>query len=301
MIDEKTLVISSLELNLFFARIMKEHSFFLEAGFTPANAKLSKTADDFKERFESILKKAVYLGNNVISNDILNSGEIVTEYTLKSEEKTTKYTGINLDKEITKLELELKSKDNPHISKKFVHEVKELNKSALYLIDGLIKFKENILKDVLSCRIFTMNYPHLIEHILKEAKLYRLELMALDNNQNIEESIKETELFWDRIMMEHALFIRGSLDPTEKNLIKTANNFAIEFGDLLKKAKAANDNTMPIITNMTLEETEKLHDFKKTGTIGLNECKIRSIILPLLADHVLRESNHYIRLLKQFK
>ena len=28
-----------------------------------------------------------------------------------------------------------------------------------------------------------------------------------------------------------------------------------------------------------------------------NGCQIRSVILPLLADHVLREANHYLRLL----
>ena len=31
-------VIESLELHLFFGRIMKEHALFLRAGFTPANA-----------------------------------------------------------------------------------------------------------------------------------------------------------------------------------------------------------------------------------------------------------------------
>lgn len=31
---------------------------------------------------------------------------------------------------------------------------------------------------------------------------------------------------------------------------------------------------------------------------GILDTKIASIILPLLADHVLREANHYIRLLE---
>lgn len=35
------------------------------------------------------------------------------------------------------------------------------------------------------------------------------------------------------------------------------------------------------------------------GTKGLIGCEIRSIILPLLADHVLREANHYLRLLEE--
>lgn len=47
-----------------------------------------------------------------------------------------------------------------------------------------------------------------------------------------------------------------------------------------------------------LSETVKFRDFKAAGTEGIEKCKIRSVILPLLADHVLREANHYIRLLK---
>lgn len=35
-----------------------------------------------------------------------------------------------------------------------------------------------------------------------------------------------------------------------------------------------------------------------TGTLGIQQNRIRSIILPLLADHVLREANNYFRLLE---
>ena len=40
-----------------------------------------------------------------------------------------------------------------------------------------------------------------------------------------------------------------------------------------------------------------IREFKTAGTEGITDCKIRSIILPLLADHVLREANHYLRIL----
>lgn len=44
--------------------------------------------------------------------------------------------------------------------------------------------------------------------------------------------------------------------------------------------------------------TQKFRDFKRAGVEGIETCKIKSIILPLLADHVLREANHYLRLLE---
>lgn len=298
--NEQQYVVMSLELHMFFGRIMKEHSLFLEAGFTPANADFSKTADQFKVQFESVLHNAVLLGNGIISPDVASSGEVVTDYTLGSEQKTQRFTGIAINQEITKLESGLYGNGNPQISPVLAQQVKQLNKSAMPLLDGLIDFKTRTLNDVLSCNMFTVNYPLLIEHILREAKMYRSNLAALESGQNPDDSMKDTELFWDQIMMEHALFIRGLLDPTEKELIRTANDFAKEYGDLLLAAKTATDMTIQSVTSKTLQETMKYRDFKTAGTKGIAECKIRSIILPLLADHVLRESNHYIRLLKNY-
>lgn len=111
--------------------------------------------------------------------------------------------------------------------------------------------------------------------------------------------MRDVELFWNQIMMEHALFIRGLLDPTENELIVTANDFANRYAMLLSEAMNMTDMTIGSITDRTLLETMKYRDFKKAGTEGIEECKIRSLILPLLADHVLREANHYIRLLEQ--
>ena len=102
-------------------------------------------------------------------------------------------------------------------------------------------------------------------------------------------------------MMEHAWFIRGLLDPSEPELIETANQFSKDYARLLEEAcrkeRCANAMTESL-SESTLKETIKYRDFKATGTKGILECKISSIILPLLADHVLREANHYLRMLE---
>ncbi len=299
MITDRQYVVLSLELHMFFARIMKEHALFLKAGFTPVNANFSEVADQYKQQFETILYNAVVLGNGVISPTVAASGEIVTDYTLGSEQKTQNFTGIVIDKEITKLESNLYGEINPQITPTLINQVSQLNESTMPILDGLIEFKRAVLNNVLSCYMFITNYSLNIEHIIHEAEMYRSHLDALENHQNPEHSMKGTELFWDNIMMEHAEFIRGLLDPTEKNLIFTANNFAVEYQALLDATKAASDMTIGNVTETTIQKTVEFRDFKEAGTKGINECKIRSIILPLLADHVLREANHYIRLLKQ--
>ena len=298
MLEQGKYVTSSLELHLFFARIMKEHSFFLEAGFTPKNKALAQEADVFKTRFEALLSDVVSMSNGLVRPEVLSSGEIVTDYTLGSEQKSHNFTGIPLDHSITVRESQLYGGRGAHHLPALEGQVRKINREAKVLLDGLIAFKRKVLNGVLSCDIFTVNYPLLIEHILREATLYRDHLASIENGKDIDQDLRETELFWNQIMLEHALFIRGLLDPAENKLVQTANNFAHEYDALLKSARQATDMTIASITDATLQETTKYRDFKQAGTEGIAECKIRSIILPLLADHVLREANHYIRLLK---
>jgi len=48
MLSNQEFIRQSLELNLFFMRIMKEHSFFLEAGFSSKDQALAQQADTLK-------------------------------------------------------------------------------------------------------------------------------------------------------------------------------------------------------------------------------------------------------------
>jgi hypothetical protein len=155
--------------------------------------------------------------------------------------------------------------------------------------------------------MFTLNYPLLIEHILREARLYRRLIQRLQSREqiNVLREALEQEAFWNQIMAEHAKFIRGLLDPTEIALFNTADSFGHEFDKLTIEAKEAMDRTTPSdlarVTRDSLQATKDIRNFKAQGTEGLLECKIKSIIIPLLADHTLREANHFIRLLKIFQ
>ncbi|MDO4303255.1 MAG: DUF2935 domain-containing protein [Bacillota bacterium] len=290
-------IVKSLELHLFFGRIMKEHALFLKAGFTPANASFSDQAKFYQKEFERLLSQAVSLSDGVVSRKVLDSGELVTQFTASAEKKTEAFTGISIDKEITGRELRLSDSCNRNdVSPGMRCRIQQLNQRALELLNGLISFKELILKNVLACEMFTMNYPLLIDHIIREAKLYREYVEMLERDGCLtNQSMQEIECFWNRIMMEHALFICGLLDPTETDLILSADGFAQDYSELLKTCQSAHCRTME---TTSLEETMKFRDFKTAGTQGIEQCQIRSVILPLLADHVLREANHYIRLLE---
>lgn len=107
LLSDEEFVRQSLDLNLFFMRIMKEHPLFFEAGFTPVNFNLASQADAFKSRFEALLRKAVSLADGLISPEVALSGEIVTDFTLNAEQATEFFTGIPIDTSITVKELTL--------------------------------------------------------------------------------------------------------------------------------------------------------------------------------------------------
>lgn len=295
----KEYVTLSLETHLFFGRIMKEHSLFLLAGFPAKETAFIQRADQFREEFEDGLRKTVKLADGIVSKSALISGELVTEFTRKAECQTRNLTGIQVDIKITEAEERLRAGSCVTVNREMVSHVRMLNWQMLRSLNGLIAFKEEILREVTGCRLYTTNYPLLIEHILREAKMYRKIISELEKRGRVSApDLRNLELFWNQIMMEHAQFIRGLLDPTECELFETAEGFAEDYCRLLEEAREQDCKAMDALTVRTLRTTEQYQQFKTAGAEGITGCEIRSIILPLLADHVLREANHYLRILE---
>jgi hypothetical protein len=303
MLSREEFIRLSLELNLFFGRIAKEHSIFIETSFTGRDQNLAREAENMKVRFEELLAETVSLANGAVSQAAVDSQEFVTPHTLDAERVSQFYTGVPINSQLTRAEAGLAGNGGMIYTPVLEQRVYTLNQKAVLLATALLNFKTRILNNVLACKLFTTNYPLLLEHIIREAKFY---LRALNRLQNREDpggagALAEQEIFWNRIMAEHAFFIRGLLDPAENELIISANNFGNEFNELTRKAVAASGQTaqLPAVTAESFKAAEGIKDFKNAGTVGLISCKIRAIAYPLLADHVLREANHYLRVLRQ--
>ena len=291
-------IILSIETHLFFARIMKEHALFLEAGFPCCEKDFIEEAERFRQQFERLLQDTLEIAGGCVREPVLKSGELVTEFTVFAEKRTMALSGVPIDVKTSEMEEQLRCNQERCEKSPMYREVMQLNRRALGLLHELIRFKERILCKVRDAQLFTVNYPLLIEHIIREAKMYRDIVEQLLSKRTIScRKFYETEEFWNRIMMEHAWFIRGLLDPSQAALIETADQFSKDYKRLLDEAysQECRANAM---TEASLTETLKYREFKTAAVSGILDCQISSIILPLLADHVLREANHYIRLLE---
>lgn len=130
------------------------------------------------------------------------------------------FTGIDIPISLTEAGSSLMGNNMFMGSPMLEQSVFELNARALELISGLAQFKNIVLSEVIYCKIFTVNYPLLIEHVLREAQMYYILLKRLQEREdiNLEKEAYEQESFWNRVMAEHSKFIAGLLDPTEEAL-----------------------------------------------------------------------------------
>ncbi|MBU5256095.1 DUF2935 domain-containing protein [Tissierella praeacuta] len=299
MLSRKEFIQSSLETNLFFQRIIKEHMFFIQVNLPSVNSSEINEANLLKKSFEAVLAETVIFSNCAVRNEVLQSNEIVTPFTLRAEEISSQLSGASLNTEITEAEYDLRTDPNFNYTEWLEEKLYNINMRSINLLEEAIDFSKKLLSSRLQCKIFITLYPHLIEHTIRESELY-MEILKNLQNKNLPDITICNELnFWNHIMEDHAEFIDGLLDPTEEDLKEIAEALAETFEKILDKK--CNKNNEKEILDKSLKATQEIIDFKKASTEGLLACKIKSIIIPLLGDHVLREANHYLRILKEIK
>lgn len=172
----------------------------------------------------------------------------------------------------------------------------------------LFTFKRHLLHLYIECKLVgSSNYPLLIDHISREA-MYFLKILNKLQDGEMEypvDSIVSENVFWLRIMADHAKFIRGLLDPSERELVGQANAFSDEFDQLQLHARDLDSMLWQFRPNADLsrfeatveQATMRLRDFKATAKELLDRCAALALFPPLLADHVRREAEHFLEIL----
>src|SRR5690554_3092995 len=143
----------SLETNLFFQRIMKEHLFFIETSLQPIETARIAEADRLKKNFEELLEESVDYAQRInLSEEAIHSNEFVTPYTLKAEKRSSRLTGASINTDITKRELALFGTQE-YYTERLDLDIRDLNARSLSLLQEVINYQRNILALSLRCEI----------------------------------------------------------------------------------------------------------------------------------------------------
>lgn len=290
MLSREAYILLSLEFNLFWLRIMKEHAIFIEASLAPPQKQLALRADQFKQQFERLLSNTITLANGSVTRSALQSMQYFTRFTEEAERIAQQFTGIEINKNLTLMEYDITPYDS-HIamSARKEQDVSLLNQNILNQTAAFAQFKGELLSSQTTCHMFTFLYTSLLDHVVREAQKYMEILTALQNRD--EYIAPDYKNFWLHHMSEHAAVMRGWFDPLETRNFKKADQFANTFEALLMQSERGSDE---MLNNNILAETKAISEFKADITRGLIECKVQATMLPLFTDHLLREANHFI-------
>jgi len=180
----------------------------------------------------------------------------------------------------------------------------ELLEELIKAVRAIIAFKAKLLRLLIQCKAEPgSNYPLLLDHIRREA-MHFLNLLRTPVPEDPLFELLQEEVFWLRIMKEHIEFIIHLLDPSERELIKQAEEFRMTFSRLLETARdlqsmaetmPRNFNTVIRFTQDVINNTMELRDFKAAAFELAKLCEILSIIsTPLLLDHIRREADKFL-------
>ncbi|WP_239696837.1 DUF2935 domain-containing protein [Paenibacillus oryzisoli] len=173
-------------------------------------------------------------------------------------------------------------------------------------------FKRKVLGLIIQCKLpGGNNFPLLVDHTSREANYFRNRLHELNTGQlePLPDAIIDENIFFLRIMADHAKFIGHLLDPSERQLVEQARNFSHDFDQLLFQAidlsgmrpQSQTDPLLDQFLDQNRVSVVALRDFKKTARDLIEACKIKSIIHPLLADHVFREAERFLAIIDMFE
>ncbi|GGE17119.1 hypothetical protein GCM10011571_18520 [Marinithermofilum abyssi] len=173
-------------------------------------------------------------------------------------------------------------------------------------------FKRKVLGLILQCQLpGGNNFPLLVDHVSREAAYFRNRLEELNQGrlEPLPDAIIDENVFFLRIMADHAKFIGHLLDPSERKLVEQAREFSHDFDQLLFQAKdlesmRPQSQTVPLLDQFLDQNrvsVKSLRDFKKTARELIEACRIKSIIHPLLADHVFREAERFLQIIDLFE
>jgi hypothetical protein len=173
-------------------------------------------------------------------------------------------------------------------------------------------FKRKVLGLILTNQLPGQNnFPLLVDHISREANYFRNRLAELSQGklEPLQDAIIDENVFFLKIMADHAKFIGHLLDPSERKLVDQAREFSHDFDQLLYQAMDLSSmrpqsQTQPLLSQFLDQNkvsVKSLRDFKHTARDLIEQCKIKSIIHPLLADHVFREASRFLEIIEMFE
>lgn len=304
MKEDSLFVQQSLIDNLFYLRTIRMFALSIQLSFFGNNQDLIDTAGDFGKRCEELGKIALELSDGKLDSQLLNQQIFVTPYTLDTELLTEKLFGIDINTNLTEIELNLKSGNMNDIDDNFINRVKELNNNTYTLVNNFYDFCNYILERIGNNELFSYSYPLYYQYMILETDLLIKELERLINKTGTDPVlVVRYQYYYLEAIRWITKFIAGLSDPGQIDIVNQARLFDQELNELLNKYN--NVVITPEIeinlNNEALDVSTRFQSFLSSVIIRVLNGEAYFIVEPTFLDNLLTDVNYFIYLLNGAK
>jgi hypothetical protein len=183
---------------------------------------------------------------------------------------------------------------------------------ATTAVQRFFAFKRHILHMLVECRLCgSWLYPLFVDHMSREALYFRklLKKFAGRPMAYTVDAIVSENIFWARGVADHLKFVHGFVDPSERAAAAQAKCLGEKFDRLNLEARDLASTLWHYRPNNELVRFEQdfrgaVNEAATYATVVENmagRCAVATVIPPLLASHIRRESEHCLAVLEMIR
>lgn len=275
-------IVQSLRETWFWAEVFRDHSMFIFDGLAPDQGQLIHTAQFFKERLTSLAQEA-----QAAARSAGIAGPAGAKVLADGPDQA------------------LLSGLQGHELVRHEQAAQALNRSLSETLPGLYEFKQELLQRKLDCKVTLNLGPALIAHMINELEESARVLGHMRDGAPLPPSMEALHhhLIWLPDASGHAIALHNGMDGVERDYREMTQRFADIFNGMHIKALELYSmlrvaprmvGALRRLNKDSVAEIAVFRDFLAELREHLEGCEIMGTLMPLLADHMLREELYYM-------
>ena len=297
MLDNKQVFEQSLVNHIYFAGSMRSFCTTIGLTFFRNNQNYIDRAVALGYRATDIINLAISYMNKEIADEVLKNNVYITPYTKDIEKLTEKLFGVDLVIDFNQDEKILRTRGKVEYNEATMQKINELNNQALILINDFKVFCGEIKEKLDSQELFSYLYPDFFNYMFDEISVYGRDIERILSKKDYTDFyLSEYAYYFNELLRESALYIRGFLDTVHQDIFDMASFYVDAFSSLIEKYLKNQDN------EALSSETEGLVSNYGNSISNIIErllkAEIYFITPPIVLDNFLTNVNVYLFILK---
>lgn len=281
MADPQARVAEALRENWFWSGVFRDHMTFVTDNLAPSEDATIRWAQSFRRNFAQLNSQAETLAQEA---GIAGPAGAYAAAEPPAESPLAGLQGMELGRYET--------------------QARQLSREMLATIQSVKGFKEDLIQKKLECKVKLGLAPSLLAHMVVEAEEGQRALSSVRESAPLPPALEALHhhLVWLPDAAGHAAALHGGLDATEEQLLETTADFKQVFNGLhiksleLYSMLRVAPRMVGALTRLNRDAMGKIEVFRAfllEMREHLEGCEILGSLVPLFADHMLREELYY--------